>query len=110
MKKGSRAASPTMKSHRQPLLWLGLASTAVLAALVLLLATRPAGLGPVRLPTGERVSICGVTYGTNHLAPPWPPWMRLLPRSVEPWVRQRARSLPLSRDITTGRPEVVLSV
>src|SRR5690349_20979542 len=97
-----------MKSHRQRLLWLGLMSTVLLGAVVLLLATHPADRSTVRLPNGESVTVCGVTYGTNHLAPRWPPWMRLLPRSVEPWVRKHAPSLPWFRDITTGEPTLLL--
>lgn len=97
-----------MKPHRRPLAWLGLLSTVVLGALILLLATHHADHRTVRLPNGARVTICGVTYGTNHLAPRWPPWMRLLPRSVEPWVRKRAPNLPWFRDITTGEPMLLL--
>ncbi len=97
-----------MKSHHQPLLWLGLVFTILLGTLILVLATHPADRSTVRLPSGESLTVCGVTYGTNHLDPRWPLWMRLLPRSVEPWVRKHAPSLPWFRDITTGEPTLLL--
>jgi len=93
---------------------LGLAfAVGALAMAFVVVARQPKLPPPLTLPSGETLILRGVTYGTNHLAPRGPRWLRLLSERVPAFLRQRLtarfiRGTPLFADRTTTEPHLLL--
>ncbi len=93
---------------RTVLLVIGLAGVGALVVVTARMARERRLPPPLTLPSGDKIFLRGVTFGTNHIAP-GSPLLRLLPAAARNWINTLVlKKSALFTDRKTTQPVLVL--